>query len=139
MKIQLGEGGRLPFRGNVGDAGFDLYVSEHTVVAPRSFSLIPSAIRIQMPDDMWYLILGRSSASNKLGLIVIPAVIDAGFRGVLFANVYNTNMKEVVLEEGDRVAQIVPYELLAHRLEPVVVDALDSSDRGEGGFGSSGR
>jgi dUTP pyrophosphatase len=87
---------------------------------------------------MWFLILGRSSASNKLGLIVIPAVIDTGFRGDLFANVYNTHEHEVKIQEGQRVAQMVPFELHAAGLSMMAVAELDDSERGVGGFGSSG-
>ena len=138
IKVHLGDSGRLPSRTNEGDAGFDIYVAEQTIIAPSSFCLVPSGIRVQMPDNTWYLILGRSSTSNKRGLIVIPAVIDAGFRGLLYANVYNPNAHEVIIEEGDRLAQMVPLELMAHLMEPISVPQLDDTDRGERGFGSSG-
>lgn len=138
IKVHLGDSGRLPHREHEGDAGFDIYVAKRTIVAPASFCLVPSGIRVQMPSDTWYLILGRSSASNKRGLIVIPAVIDAGFRGLLYANVYNPNVHGVVVEEGDRLAQMVPMALMAHLMEPVSVPRLDDTDRGERGFGSSG-
>ena len=138
MRVLLEQGGQLPIRGNVGDAGFDIFVSEDTVIPANSFHLVPSSIRIQLPDDMWYLILGRSSTSNKRGLIVIPAVIDAGYRGPLYANIFNPQPRDILVEAGDRLVQIVPFDLLAHRLSPAPVDALDVSDRGENGFGSSG-
>jgi len=138
IRVQLGEHAQLPKRHYEDDTGFDLYVAEDFVVGAREFALVPTAIRVQMPPRMWYLILGRSSASNRLGLIVIPAVIDASFRGVLYANVYNPGATPVAVKAGDRVAQMVPFELLSDRLYPVKVNMLDTTERGDNGFGSTG-
>lgn len=131
--------GQPPARGKPGDAGFDLYVStEDTIwVAPGEFANIPSEIAVQMPPGYWALILGRSSTWSR-GLIVTPAVIDAGYRGPLYACVYNLGDSDVAIEPGDRVAQLVPMPLIAERISWTRGD-LDDSARGMTGFGSTGR
>ena len=139
MRVKVGEGGRLPTRAHTGDAAWDLYVSETTLVLPQAYALVPSGIQIQPPPHIWYQLLGRSSTSNKKGLIVIPAVIDNGYRGLLFANVFNPGTEPVKIEAGDRVAQIVPFRLHAPNLQMLEVVELDDSERGVGGFGSTGR
>jgi len=139
MKVELikGQNGRLPERAYPGDAGFDLFVSEDTEVDGSSFGLIPSGIKAQMPDGMWFMLFGRSSASNKRHLIVIPAVIDAGYRGALYANVYNPSPIPVSVGAGERIAQIVPFVLVNQNIV-VSEGVLDDSPRGDNGFGSSG-
>ncbi len=132
---------KIPTRAYSGDAGFDLFYSGSMpqVIMPGFVAHVPSHVAIQWPgDDMWGLMIGRSSSFEK-GLLVNPTVIDAGFRGDLFANVRNVSTVVVEINPGDRIAQIVPMPLLARRIEMQEVDQLDPSDRGANGFGSSGR
>jgi len=117
-----------------GDAGLDLYVSQDTVVLPKSYTDVPSEVAIQMPNDYFAQILPRSSTSKK-GIVVFPATIDPGFRGPLYACCWNLSSEPIMIKKGDRLAQIIFHR----RTYPYVVevDELEGSNRGENGFGSS--
>lgn len=129
-----------PTRAFHGDAGYDLYYSGAAplLIAPGQVVTIPSEVAIQWPDGVWGFIIGRSSSFQR-GLLVNPTVIDAGFRGDLFAYVRNVHTDWVTVEPGDRIAQVVPLPLYAELFGMIEVDALDPSERGANGFGSSGR
>lgn len=137
--VPTGDGGKAPTGGKPGDAGFDLYVSSSSTiwVGPGEFSNIPSEIAVQLPPGMWCLIVGRSSTWTR-GLMVTPAVIDAGYRGALYACVHNLSDRDVAVEGGDRIAQLIPMPLLADTIQ-WAESPLDDSDRGLSGFGSTGR
>lgn len=136
-KLGTGTYGQMPSRHHSGDAGFDLYVSEETWLKPQCFTNVRSHIAIEWPHGVWGLLVGRSSTFYKRGLIVNTAIIDNGFRGELFACVYNPG-SDLLVEEGDRLAQIIPMPLLAPSIAMDWSDTLSPSDRGEGGFGSTG-
>lgn len=120
------------------DAGFDLYYTGVTQlrVPVGAVVNVPAGIRIQWPDGVWGLIIGRSSSFQR-GLLVNISVIDPGFRGEMFALVRNQGNHIAVIEPGERIAQIVPMPLLAPYLVPHLGE-VDEGTRGEKGFGSSG-
>lgn len=120
------------------DAGLDLYVSETTVVEPGVFTAVPSGFSVELPEWAWGLVTGRSSTLHR-GLFVKDAVIDSGYRGELFANCWNLSDQPIKVAAGERVAQLVIMPNLTKDLAPMQVPALARSDRGERGFGSSGR
>ena len=124
-----------------GDVGFDIEVSEDTVVPARGglsglATTIPCNAAISMPRGVWCQILGRSSAANKKGLVVNTACIDQGYVGPLFASCWNVTERDIVVKKGDRVAQVVFFNSLLPKLDEV--DALPETQRGSSGFGSSG-
>lgn len=127
-----------PIRLNGGDAGFDLFVSERTVCPGAAFTDVPAGIRLELPEGYWGLVIGRSSTLRKRGLMVMQSVIDQGWRGPMFAGVWNMAHHPVTLEVGERVAQLIPIGQAARHLQPVLVDELGPGDRGDAGFGSSG-
>lgn len=140
-KVQLQDpNAKIPTRAYPGDAGFDLYYcgERSLAIQPHAVAHVPSRVAIQWPDGMWSLIIGRSSAFAR-GLLINPTVIDAGWRGELFAYVRNATDEPVAIEPGERIAQIVPITLLADQIQMMPVPELDPSERGEQGFGSSGR
>lgn len=128
-----------PTRGKPGDAGFDLHVaSTDTIwVGPGEYANIPSQIAVQLPPGLWSLIVGRSSSWAR-GLLVQPAVIDAGYRGALYACVHNLSDRDVAVEPGERIAQLIPMPLVADTIT-WAQQPLDDSERGTTGFGSTGR
>jgi len=97
--------------------------------------VIPTGIRLEMPNNVWCSIEARSSASSKM-LITPDAIIDAGYRGELFAVVFNLGFSDYVVERGERVVQVIFHERL--EAEVIEVDELSDSQRGESGFGSTG-
>jgi len=131
--------GHAPKTGKPGDAGFDLYYCDDQPmsIAPGDFGNVRSKIAVELPAGMWGLIVGRSSTFSRR-LFVAPSVIDAGYRGELYACCWNIGSEPQTIEPGDRVAQIVPFPLTAEGLQWVQAP-LSSSERGTTGFGSTGR
>lgn len=138
LYVKLDPGAALPTRAYEGDAGFDLYVSEETTIAPGEFVDVPVGCSVQLPDRIWGLITGRSSTVRKLDLLVTPGVIDTGYRGPLYAGVRSLRDDVYTVKRGERLAQLIPLHNAAMGLVATPVDVLTSSDRGDAGFGSSG-
>jgi dUTP pyrophosphatase len=122
------------------DAGWDLrYTGDQALfLAPGQVVEVPCNVKIQWPEGVWGLIIGRSSSFRNRHLLVNVSVIDPGFRGELFALVRNVNASEFVrIEPGERVAQIVPLPALAPLID-IQYGKVDKGSRGNKGFGSSG-
>lgn len=128
---------RTPTQAHHGDAGWDLYTSEDTTIPPREGRDVPTNIVAAVPPGNYARIVGRSSTLRKRGLIVMEGIIDAGYRGELFAYAYNPNGDEITVKEGERIAQVIVTP--CPTVEWVMAYHLDNVDgRGEQGFGSSG-
>lgn len=133
--------GRTPERAYSGDAGFDLFAylpRGPMVIPPGNRSLVPTGISVQFPDELYGVIMGRSGLIRQRGLVGVFTPIDTGFRGELFAMVFNFSTGSQTIEDGDKVAQLVLHRNEALGVEAVRVEALDPSDRGTNGFGSTG-
>jgi dUTP pyrophosphatase len=133
----IGSNGKEPTRTFDGDAGFDLYAAEDVSVPPGEFRDVPTHIAVQMPPKVWGRITGRSSTLRKRGLLVIDGVIDNQYRGEMFFGVFNLSQQYQTIEIGDRLAQFILHPIIAP--EWWEVDALTVTERGEAGFGSTGR
>lgn len=129
---------RLPSRTYADDAGLDLYASHEVTIDPGAFYDVPCSIAVELPQETWGLLIGRSSTLRKKKLLVHPGVIDAGYRGELFAGVWNMNTHRVVVAEGERLAQLIVLPNLTMELLPQFVEGLGPHPRGEKGFGSTG-
>lgn len=138
MPVVLSEGAEIPRRGFSDDAGLDLVVSEDRVVNPGDFVDIPCGVRAELPAWSWGLITGRSSTLRNRGLMVSNGVIDAGYRGQLFAGVWNLTDEPVRVSRGERVAQLILIQNATALVEPVQVSHLTPGTRGSAGFGSTG-
>lgn len=132
------EGAEMPRRAYSDDAGYDLVVSEDVTIEPGRFIDIHCGVSVQLPGDSWGLITGRSSTLRNRGLMVAQGVIDAGYRGELFAGVWNLTDQAVRVFKGERLAQLILLHNRTLGTELVQVDQLDPSPRGTKGFGSSG-
>ena len=139
IKIKVGRNGRMPVRAHRGDAGYDLYTSETTTIDPHTFVDVPTDIYVQPPPHMWLYITGRSSTLRKHGLFVPPAIIDSGYRGELYAGVWNLTDEPKLVAEGERLAQFIPMNLHAAHTIITNSSAINMGDRGTRGFGSTGR
>ena len=128
----------IPTKHYEGDAGFDLICSQTTNIPYQEFVDVPCGINVQLPPGVWAMITGRSSTLRKRHLLVSQGIIDNGYRGPIYAGVQNLGSRAAVVEEGERIAQLIPFPLTAQNLQFAYVDELDESDRGEAGFGSTG-
>jgi len=122
------------------DAGVDLACTEDIVAPAHEWATVPTGVHFEPPPGVWLLLIGRSSTWHRLHLIVVPTVIDNGWRGPLYAQVYNPNDKEIRVAAGDRLVQIVPIPQVLHTLVTLVPspNGLVASRRGTNGLGSSG-
>ena len=101
---------------------------------PRA--MIPTGIKLEMPDNIWCTVEARSSAGGRY-LITPDSIIDSGYRGEFFAVVFNIGYEPQTINVGDRICQLVFHEKTL--IKPIEVDELSKSERGETGFGSSGK
>lgn len=137
VKVQLLDfNGKMPTKTNYNDAGFDLYANISTTIPPKQRKTISTGIALQMPEHFAGLIWPRSGLSVKQGIDVLAGVIDSGYRGEIMVCLYNTSDNDVVINTGDRIAQIIFQEIPRIIMEKY--ESLDSSRRGTNGFGSSG-
>lgn len=125
-----------PSKGYIEDAGFDLYTSKTTIIKPKDFAVVPTGVYLEPKDKIWFEIKGRSSTLKKHGITVVDAVIDNGYRGEMFVQVYNPGHNRVVILKGIRIAQIIPHLLFNIKFK--IKRKLNLSDRNKGGFGSTG-
>jgi len=137
--LRLHENAVLPSKASAEDAGFDLTSVESVVLEPGSRALVKTGLAVQIPMGHGGLVLPRSGLALRhgIGLVNSPGLIDAGYRGEIGVILHNTDTREsFAVKPGDRIAQLMVVPFAA--LEPVWVSELDASQRGEGGFGSSG-
>jgi dUTP pyrophosphatase len=130
---------RLPTRAHPGDAGLDLCALEAVSLAPGARASVPTGLAVQIPDGQAGLVLPRSGLAARHGVTVVnaPGLIDSGYRGELRVLLLNTDPQTAfVAEAGDRIAQLVLVRI--ELPETVEVASLQDSERGTGGFGSSG-
>ena len=130
----------LPSRAHEGDAGLDLYACEAAHIGPGERWSVGTGVAVEIPDGHAGLVLPRSGMAREHGITLVnsPGLIDAGYRGELRVLLLNTDPAETFrVEAGDRIAQLVltPVAIAV----PVEVAELAESQRGGGGFGSSGR
>jgi dUTP pyrophosphatase len=129
----------LPTRAYPGDAGLDLYALEGAVLEPGRRATIRTGIAVEIPPGQAGLVLPRSGLAARHGLALVnaPGLIDSGYRGELKVLLLNTDLSIAFeLAPGDRIAQLVLVRI--DTPTPLEVDALAGTERGMGGFGSSG-
>jgi dUTP pyrophosphatase len=136
---RLDERATLPRRAYPGDAGLDLHALEGTLLPPGARASLRTGIAVEIPEGQAGLVLPRSglAARHGISLVNAPGLIDAGYRGEIRVLLLNTDRQQAFeIAAGDRIAQLVLVDVRTP--EVVEVAALAISDRGEGGFGSSG-
>jgi dUTP pyrophosphatase len=167
IEVEVLDGGQLPMKANKSDAGFDVFATEDVVIYPGEVIKHPLNIKLNLPVGTWARIETKSGLGSK-GMLVYAGVIDRGYRGVphvvctnmkmkkkeerTVANIINPNLpgteteevivdndEPIVIRKGEKIAQITmnPH---CEEFYMVQVDAVnDDTDRGAGGFGSTGK
>ena len=139
MKIEIvGDFAQLPKYALAGDAGMDLRASETVLIGPGERALVPTGIRLALPEDVVALVHPRSGLALRHGVTVLnaPGTIDSNYRGEIGVILHNTSTDWFDVDRGDRIAQLVFQKVLIVEFEHV--DELSDSVRGSGGFGSTG-
>jgi len=137
LKVQrLNAEAHLPTRTSPGAAGYDLYSSEDVVIKAEGKALVKTGISIALPEECYGRIAPRSGLAWKHFINIGAGVIDADYRGEVGVVMFNHAKTAYTVSKGDRVAQLILERILT---PPVVeVDSLTETERGAGGFGSSG-
>lgn len=136
MKVVLEEGAYLPKRAHDTDAGFDLYAREDGHIFPNARAVFDTGVHIAIPEGYEGHIRSRSSMMVKKGCIT-DGTIDSGYTGSIGVILFNLSGKLVEIKKGEKIAQIVIEPIFAPDLE--VVEELEATERGNGGFGSTGK
>ena len=126
----------LPTKSHPSDAGWDLYSVEKLDLQPGKRHSVYTGIAFEIPKGHVGLIWPRSGMSVKKGIDVLAGVVDSGYRGEIKVCLLNTGDEPCIINKGDRIAQILFQEVPEFDLE--IVKEFSKSDRGEGGFGSTG-
>ncbi len=130
----------VPSRAHLGDAGLDLYACEAAHLGPGERWSVGTGVAVEIPEGHAGMVLPRSGLARDHGIALVnsPGLIDSGYRGEVRVLLLNTDPAETFrVEPGDRIAQLVVAPVAP--AEPVEVESLSESARGDGGFGSSGR
>lgn len=134
--------GPQPTRATAGSAAYDLRYTpkdgDSIVVRPNDTEVLPTGLSIELPDGYAALVCSRSGLAAKHGIHVLnsPGVIDSDYRGEIGVILHNAGGNDVIFRAGDRIAQLMIVPVLS--VDWVSVDALGETDRGSGGFGSTG-
>ena len=132
---------KLPSYKTVGSSGMDLMAltDKPITILPKKSYLVPTGISVAMPKNYEIQIRPRSglAAKNNISVLNTPGTIDSDYRGEIKIILFNHGSEEFLINNGDRIAQIVLMPV--HKIDFEEVDNLPDTVRGEGGFGSTGR
>ena len=131
----------IPKYKTVGSSGVDLsaFLDKEVVIKPNSSELIPTGLQVAIPEEFEIQIRPRSglAAKESIGVLNSPGTIDSDYRGELKIILFNHGNKDFIINNGDRIAQMVLVPILKMEFEEV--DSLPETIRGQGGFGSTGK
>ena len=134
--------GHEPKKSHSHDAAYDLQMSgkdaTRFIIAPGAFAMIPTALSVSIPEGYAGLVLPRSGLAAKNGVTVLnsPGLIDPGYTGEIKVVLINLGHEEFVVKNGDRIAQLMLVKTELVRFNRVT--SLGETQRGDGGFGSTG-
>lgn len=129
----------IPDYAHAGDAGMDLYSVQDVIIEPLTWKLIPTGLACKLPEGTEGQVRSKSGIALKNGVFVLntPGTVDENYRGEIGVILYNLNTKEpFVIKKGQKIAQYVINKI--EYVKTVEVKELDTTSRGEGGFGSTG-
>lgn len=132
-------GAAVPVYAHPGDAGADLVSTEGITLAPGQRATVATGVSIALPDGYVALVVPRSGLAARHGITVVntPGTVDAGYRGEIKVILLNTDAAEpYTVEAGDRIAQLLVLPVAKARF--IAVERLPGTQRGDGGFGSTG-
>lgn len=136
LKIVLESGAKQPTKAHEDDAGFDLYSRDHKTVKAGSAEVFDTGVHIGIPAGLCGFLKSKSGLNVHAG-IQSEGVIDSGYTGSIMVKLYNHSQEDYEVQEGDKISQIVflpiPHIILRK------ADALTTTERGDLGFGSSGK
>lgn len=136
MKIKLDPWAIMPTRAHDTDAGLDLHAAESRTVPAHGFAIFDTGVHVQLPPNTSGMLKSKSGLNIKWN-ITSEGVIDVGYTGSICVKLYNHGRADYEVKRGDKISQLVIVPIV---IPPIVaVDELEESERGDHGFGSTGR
>lgn len=137
IKFKLDAGARMPTRAHEWDAGLDLYAREMQIVPARGSAKFDTGVHVQLLNGTTGFLKSKSGLNVNRG-ITSEGVIDAGYTGSIVVKLYNNSDDDYTVNEGDKISQLVILPVVIPDCIVSVAD-LEETERGDGGFGSTGR
>lgn len=136
MKIKLDKGAYMPERGHATDAGLDLRTPQSISVPARGSATIDTGVHVELPHGTVGMLKSKSGLNVKYN-ILSEGVIDEGYTGSIVAKLYNHGDSDIIFEKGQKITQLVILPVVIPDIE--IAEKFEETERGEGGFGSTGR
>jgi len=133
---KLDESATLPTRGSMQAAGLDLYSIEAVVIEPKQRALVRTGLAVAIPEGHYGRVAPRSGLAVQKGLDVLAGVIDADYRGEIRCALYNSGDEKIELPGQSKICQLIIEKIITPTA--VWADEISETDRGSGGFGSTG-
>lgn len=135
MKVMLDPGAKMPTRAHSTDAGYDLYAREEKYIPALGSATFDTGVHVEIPNGYVGMVKSKSGLNVKRGL-TSEGVIDCGYTGSIAVKLYNHSPKAALIAKGEKISQLVIMPIITQDLE--LVDKLEETERGNGGFGSTG-
>jgi dUTP pyrophosphatase len=136
FRVMLDKGAKMPTKAHIADAGFDLYAPKEVYIREGGSAKIDTGVHIEIPKGYVGFLKSKSGLNVQCG-ITGEGVIDAGYTGSIVAKLYNNGCDTVKFEAGQKIIQIVFLPI--PEVELVETDSFEQTERGDNGFGSSGK
>ena len=136
LKIKLDPGAFCPTRAHEGDGGLDLYATETKTIPPYSSGKFDTGVHVKLPPYTAGLLVAKSGLNFNHDLLS-DGLIDVGYTGSIKVKLYNQGPNPYTVRKGDKISQLVIVDIHLPHIQ--VVDDLEETDRGDDGFGSTGR
>lgn len=136
MKVKLDTGAKMPTRAHNTDAGLDIYAKEDQIVPAKESAIFDTGVHIEIPEGYAGFLKSKSGLNVRYG-ITSEGVIDCGYTGSICVKLYNNSGYDYTVKAGDKISQLVILPIATPELE--LVEELEETERGTGGFGSTGR
>ena len=137
MKVVLDEGAYLPEKAHRADAGYDLRTPERVVLRRHDRICIDTGVHMQIPDGWYGQLFSKSGLNAKHDIVSLGGTIDSSYTGSIVVKLYNLGEEDYVFEAGDKIVQIVLMP--CGNFYMTQVDELEETERGDNGFGSTGK
>ncbi len=138
MKVKLLSGAKMPTRSHPNDAGLDLYARNSATIYPKESVVFDTGVCVELPHGTFGMVANRSGLNIKHSIVCGGVgIVDEPYRGSIIVKLYNLGFEPYRVNAGDRIAQMIVLPHVQVDLEEV--DELNETDRGEAGFGSTGK
>lgn len=137
IQFKLSDDAKEPKKGSRGSAGWDLYSPTSGIIPSGTRKLIKTGVFVAMPSNLYGRVAPRSGLAYNHGIMTMAGVIDSDYRDEIGVILYNTDEKDFKYTTGDRIAQLI-FEKHCDDVVLIKTDELDDTERGIGGFGSTG-